>query len=346
MRHAGSLWLAVLLCVVSCIDADFARPSRVQTDRVLAITADPPVAGTDASPELRAVVVRDNGEPLLHDPALGTTLVWTACLVPEGLGGGGGGASSQYDGEGMQQGCGGAAALPLVTGADGSTRLPAGLLTQLVSDETLMPVASLLNIPVSLLRDALQRTGVIVTVQLQVMQEGEPALLAVKRVVLIDRLQRDVIGSNPPPPRWSMRLLGEDVDDARWLTGRGRTDRFTCDWEAEPLRVQTGRTYVLDPVNLQDANNGSDDDPEADDDWRESYEVVDLSGAFTTLQEQAYYAWFSTEGRLDQEQTTPPADEELWTAPATPGRTPLWLVVRDGHAGVSACRVDIDVVAR
>lgn len=326
------------LMLVSCIDADFARPSRVQTDRVLAVTVDPPVAGTDVSPELRALVVRDDGSALTHDPGQGTQLVWTACLVPESVPGLSG---MQYDGDGMQQGCGGAAGLPLITNTDGSARLPSGLLTQLVTDDTLTQVATALSIPVNLLRSVLQRTGVIVTVQLQVVRDGLPTLLAVKRVVLVDRPQALVTGSNPPAPRWSMRLRGEPAEDARWISGRSGVEPFTCEWEAEPLRVEAGRTYVLDPVNVP---NESDTTPEPD--WRESYEVVDLSGEFTTLREQAYYAWFATDGRLDQEQTTPPADEELWTAPSTTGATPLWLVVRDGHAGVSACRIEVEVAAR
>jgi len=336
MHRALTLWLVAML--VSCIDADFARPSRVQTDRVLAITVDPPVAGTDVSPELRALVVRDDGSALIHDPDQGTRLVWTACLVPESVPGLSG---MQYDGDGTQQGCGGAAGLPLITNADGSARLPSGLLTQLVTDETLTQVATVLSIPVNLLREVLQRTGVIVTVQLQVVRDDQPTLLAVKRVVLVDRPQREVTGSNPPAPRWSMRLLGTPAEEGHWISGRDRVEPFTCDWEDDSLRVEAGRTYVLDPINVP---NESDTNPEPD--WRESYEVVDFSGEFTTLQEQAYYAWFATDGRLDQEQTTPPADEELWTAPSTTGRTPLWLVIRDGHAGVSACRMEVDVEAR
>jgi hypothetical protein len=100
--------------------------------------------------------------------------------------------------------------------------------------------------------------------------------------------------------------------------------------------LQIGQTYVLDPVDVPDSDEGEVD-------WRERYEVIDLTGRFLTLSEQPYYAWYSNAGRLDQEQTTEPADEELWRAPSVPGRHALWLVVRDGHAGSSACRIDVAV---
>lgn len=321
------------LALVSCVDADFARPSLVQTARVLSMVADPPVLGVDVPTTLSAWVVTETGAPLSHDPSAGVTFGWTACLVPESVPGLQG---MQYDADGSQQGCGGAASIPLTTDDSGAARLPAGLLAQVVTGASLSSVAEILGLPVSLLMEALARTGVIVTVELRVEQPDQEPLIAFKRVVLRDSPHAEVIGSNPPPPRFSVRLRGEDETAATWISARDRAEPWQCTWEDAPRILQAGQTYVLDPVNVPDEREG-----EAD--WRERYEVVDLTGSFLTLREQPYYAWYSTAGRFDQEQTTEPADEELWRAPSTPGLHPLWLVVRDGHAGASACRIDLEV---
>ena len=35
---------------------------------------------------------------------------------------------------------------------------------------------------------------------------------------------------------------------------------------------------------------------------------------------------------------------QMWTAPAEPGPQAIWVVVRDGHGGSSACRLDVEVI--
>lgn len=326
------LWV---LALTSCVDADFARQSLVQTTRVLAVVADPPVAGVEVAPTFAALVVSETGAPLVHDPDAGVNFVWTACLVPESVPGLQG---MQYESSGSQQGCGGAPAIPLVVNEQGVGTLPAGLLAQTVTGESLASVAELLGLPLSLLTEALARTGVIITVELRVEIAGRDPLVAFKRVVLQDKPHAEVIGDNPPPPRFSLRARGQDEAFASWVSARDtdNSEPWRCDWEDTPLTLRAGHDYVLDPVNVPDSD-------EQESDWRERYDVIDLAGSFLTLTEQPYYAWYSTGGKLDQEQTTEPADEEIWRAPATPGVYPLWLVVRDGHAGASACRVDVTV---
>lgn len=332
-RRLATLAIGCVLALVSCVDTDFARPSLVQTSRVLAIVADPPVLGVDVPTTLSALVVNASGAPLSHDPNAGVTFVWTACLVPASVPGLQG---MQYDADGTQQGCGGATSIPLSTDASGAATLPAGLLDQVVAGGSLASVAEILGLPVSLLMEALARTGVIVTVELRVERPGREPLIATKRVVLRDLPQAEVIGSNPSLPRFSIRARDEDETTATWISGRDHAAPWQCDWEDAPRTLHAGETYVLDPVDVPDES-------EDEADWRERYEVVDLTGSFLTLSEQPYYAWYGTAGRFDQEQTTEPADEELWRAPSTPGVHPLWLVVRDGHAGVSACRIDVEV---
>lgn len=331
--RASVIALSVMLTLPACIDADFARPSKVQTPRVLAIVVDPPVVGVDTAANFIAMAVNVDGTPMEHDPAAGVVFDWHACLVSESVPGLGG---MQYDADGTQQGCGGARSIPMTVNDTGVATLPAGLLSQVLAGVSLESVGHVLGLPATLLLEALNRTGVILTVELRVVRDESDSLVAFKRVVLIDRPQSEVVGDNPPPPRFAIRELGADISEARWLSARGEVDRFECQWEGLPLRLQTNRSYVLDPIDVPDAEHN-----EAD--WRESYEVIDLTGRFATLREQPYYAWYATAGRLDQEQTTEPADEEIWRTPAAPGRYPMWVVVRDGHAGMSACRAEVEV---
>lgn len=332
--RALAIHLVLSTCLIaSCVDADFARESLVQTARVLSVVAEPPVAGVDVSPTFTALVVDKTGAPLVHDPDAGVTFAWSACLVPESVPGLQG---MQYEANGSQEGCGGAQSIPLAVDDQGTATLPAGLLSRAVSGASLSNVAELLGLPVSLLMEALARTGVIVTVELRVQVTGQPALLALKRVVLQDKPHADVIGSNPPPPRFSLRLRDQAESEASWVSARQVNEAWRCEWEGEALSLRAGRDYVLDPVDVPDTD-------ENELDWRQRYDVIDLTGAFVTLSEQPYYAWYSTAGVLDQEQTTEPADEEIWRTPTEPGVYPLWLAVRDGHAGGSACRIDLTV---
>jgi len=333
MRTLSLIMTVHALALISCVDADFARPSLVQTARVLAVVADPPVAGVDVPVTFSALVVTESGAPLLHDPDAGVTFSWTACLVAETVPGLQG---MQYDADGDQRGCDGAPSIPLMIDTSGAGTMPAGLLSQVVTGASLSTVAEILGLPVSLLMEAIARTGVIVTVELRVELPDQAPLIAFKRVVLQDRPHAQVIGTNPPPPRFSLRVRGEGDSSATWISARDHAEPWRCDWQGEPRTLRAGQTYVLDPVNVPDQAEGEVD-------WREDYDVIDLTGSFLTLREQPYYAWYATGGRLDQEQTTVPADEELWRAPSEPGDHTLWLAVRDGHAGASACSIDVEV---
>lgn len=146
--------------------------------------------------------------------------------------------------------------------------------------------------------------------------DGEVILEAFKRVVLTSR---PTPTTNPPPPRFR-------VGDA-WASGTD--EAFRCAWEASPAIVPIGAVATLTP--------------DLEEPWLESFPVLDLEGAVITGTEAAYYSWFSTAGDFTFDVTRSPGRETEWTAPETPGPRPLWLVVRDGHLGVSACRVDVDV---
>lgn len=146
--------------------------------------------------------------------------------------------------------------------------------------------------------------------------DGEVILEAFKRVVLTSRASTT---TNPPPPRF--RVAGA------WASGT--EGAFRCAWEDAPPIVAAGEAVTLAP------------DP--DEPWLESFPVLDLEGGVITGTEAAYYSWFSTGGDFDFDVTRAPRRDAEWSAPATPGPRPIWLVVRDGHLGVSACRVDVEV---
>lgn len=98
--------------------------------------------------------------------------------------------------------------------------------------------------------------------------------------------------------------------------------------------------------------------------WEETFPIFDFSGGLRTGHEGAYYSWYATSddsGNTMRDETTqapswdaPPLTPDLiadplqnneWTVPRTPGTYDLWLVVRDGHLGTSACHTTVTVVA-
>ena len=77
--------------------------------------------------------------------------------------------------------------------------------------------------------------------------------------------------------------------------------------------------------------------------WLEDYQVIDARGELQERTERAFYSWFSTGGEFDQNVTKSPLRNQIWRTPATPGTYPLWLVVRDGHGGASACDLEVEI---
>jgi hypothetical protein len=84
--------------------------------------------------------------------------------------------------------------------------------------------------------------------------------------------------------------------------------------------------------------------PDPDESWVQSYTVFRPDGSgLQTVPEGAYYAWLSTGGGFrDSGMEQAPAREGVWAPPelAEIGsiEVPLWIVVRDGHGGSSACK--------
>jgi hypothetical protein len=212
--------------------------------------------------------------------------------------------------------------LPSVEGVG----LLAGLVTRAAFDNVEALAESYGDrLPIDLVRRLAETAGFPATVELTVTAEdtGETLVRAFKRVTLTTRPER---GTNPPPPRFQ-------IGDA-WVGPVADGTPFLCAPEEAALEpLDAGSETVLSPA-------------EDDDAWREQYPILTIDGAIATVTEGAYYSWYATAGDLRQGKTSAPAREEIWTAPSEGGQEALWLVVRDGHGGTSACRIDVDVEAR
>lgn len=171
--------------------------------------------------------------------------------------------------------------------------------------------------PEHVVRYVYETVGLTLIARFTLRADGEVAMEGFKRFSLV---AAPTSLTNPPPPRFR-------VGDA-WVSARG-PDPFDCAPEAEPPRVPAGEAVVLAP--------------EPDEPWLETFPALDLEGDVITGVEDAYYSWFSVAGEFSFETTRPPGRTTEWTAPDTPGTYPLWLVVRDGHLGTSACRTLVSV---
>lgn len=149
---------------------------------------------------------------------------------------------------------------------------------------------------------------------------GEIVVEGFKRFVLTPRAE---VTTNPPPPRFAI--------DGRWVSARGG-DPLSCEPEGDAPEVVAGEVATLAP--------------DEDESWLETYPALDIEGRLVENREAAYYAWHSTAGEFSSAVTREPERAVEWTAPDEPGDYPIWLVVRDGHLGTSACRATVRVVAR
>lgn len=175
--------------------------------------------------------------------------------------------------------------------------------------------------PEDVVRLVYEEVGLTILVRFVMRAEDGAVLLeGWKRIMLSPR---DPPSTNPPPPRFSI--------GGRWVSARGG-DPFACVPEGEPPTVAVGDVVALVP--------------DLDESWLETYPALDLDGHPIEGTEAAYYSWFSTAGDFMFDVTREPYRDGEWTAPDEPGVLPIWLVVRDGHLGTSACRAEVVVNAR
>ena len=317
MMRARILTLLAVLVIGGCIENDFERPSKIFSHRVLAIVADKPEVAPGERVRISALVVDPEGERI-SDPA---RFEWRVCLRVElvpGLSG------MMFQDIEMDEGCGGWPDLTLFGHPDGSDFVLPALPE--ISDELLAMRAEMLgdDLPIDAIRRISEEIGFPIAIELTVRDPATGAELvrAFKRIILVEREDR---GTNPPGPRVWL--------DETFLRQSGASRPFECHTPGEDVLPQVRAGEVLDVR------------PDPDDEWwRETFPVIDLEGRIVEAKEGAYYSFFSTGGEFDDDVNSAPTRDTTWRAPEEPGIWPIWLVVRDGHAGTAACRMDVDVV--
>lgn len=312
------------LILGGCLSIDFDPPHLVKSPRILAMTVDPPEVAFGEDVLVETLLVDADGSDLTTAP--GVELRFMVCVSLRAIVS----AAGLGDG-GLTDDCGegGDDLVRLETGGDlppGTARLPASALLGLAEglmgaggepppggEQTLDPEIA------RTLAAAIALVGVPLRVRLEVWRDGEPILFGEKLFAIT---QREMPTTNPPPPRFA-------VGDT-WLSAR-EGDPHACVPEAgEAPVVEAGAEITMSPDENEEA-------------WLESYPAIDLSAELVINEESAYYAWFSTGGAFSADITQRPDRDVTWTAPEEPGTYPVWMVVRDGHLGISFCRADVIV---
>lgn len=306
------LLLPLLLCS-SCLSIpEFDEPSIVDRPRVLAIVAEPPEVAPGQTVELSAMLAAPTGEDIRDYPVR-----WSVCAAffTEIRG-------SQYGDEPQDQGCGPDAP----SFGDGPVAtLPGEVTAALFANLDLAAEAFGSLLPEDTVEAIRQEVGLPLLVEATVETEGR-VVRAAKRV-LVNGSGRS--HRNPPPP--SFELGGVAI-------GAVAGERFECRaTDGEPVRWPTGSEVELAPILI-----AGEEDPELEY-WVERYPILNARGEVVERAEKPFYSWFSTGGKFEQGVTEAPLRNEIWKTPELAGPTPLWLVVRDGHGGTSACMLEVEL---
>jgi hypothetical protein len=161
--------------------------------------------------------------------------------------------------------------------------------------------------------------GVPLLIDITVHADGK-LLRATKRVLFSENAEPH---SNPPAPEFT---FGNDLEV------RSDPEQPWACTSDEPLTTSVGKHVELAPAVIDGAEP-----------WAERYHIINARGEVEERKERAFYSWFAKSGGFESHVTRAPLRNQVWTAPQSPGRTRLWLVVRDGHGGESACGIDVQV---
>lgn len=305
LRTLASSWVVVVLALAGCTEG-LDPQSIVVTPRVLAIVAEPPESAPGVDVEVDAMI------SIPADVARPLTLRWQACLDPEEVLRASGFRGIEIPG---RPDC------DPQTLAPGEPYVVRGERTQALI-ETLRSFAMIGGFDPGLIEAVLGTAGLAYFVEVDVLDaSGDLVASAYKRVAMTTR---EPPTTNPPPPTFR---VGETA------IVQSDTERFACvAVDGATPRIAPGAEVELAPTLPE----GVEMEP-----WIETFPVFDYTGGLTTASENAYYTWFATAGAIGEHTTRPPDRETTWRAPAETGPQTLWLVVRDGHLGQSACRLDV-----
>jgi hypothetical protein len=299
-------WLALLSpMIAACVDLpEFPRASLIDRPRVLAIVAEPPEARPGQAVELA----------LLLAGASSAQVSWRACGAFDSFLGGG----SQYGEESDEEHCGSDRGETL---PDGETTLLSGELTERLFDDLELASAILGSaLPAQSVMTIRDQVGLPFLVEATIIADGK-MIRAVKRVLISERASAH---GNPPPPRFS--LAGQEIAALK-------SRRFACA-ALDGVTPREPPDRELELIPTLDAEQES---------WLEPYPVLTSRGELAQRSERALYSWFSTGGRFAEEMTRAPLRNQVWRTPERSGCHGVWLVIRDGHGGTSACGVDVAI---
>ncbi|HET8939406.1 MAG TPA: hypothetical protein VFN67_38435 [Polyangiales bacterium] len=301
-----NLWLLVLLAAVGCFDLpDFAQSSMIDRPRILAVVADPPeISPTRSDSTTLSILVAGAKEV--------SDVRWLACGMPSSFGTG-----NQYGENDGDSGCGNRA---IVLGEGERIEVPLEQARAFLNSDELARAALGAQLPAAVLEQVRTSIGIAATVQVEIKADNKH-LRALKRVLV---REQDHPGTNPPPPSFR---FGDTI-----VRSLGAQAPYRCAPGEGQLHAKRGETVSLSPV--------FDGDVEP---WLEEYNVMDARGVIDQRMEQAFYSWFTDQGALDDDMTRAPNRNNSWRAPDKSGCAHLWLVVRDGHAGATACSTQVAV---
>lgn len=329
--------MAAMCAVAAACTEPFEAKSIVLAPRILAIVAEPPEAAPGEDVRLSTMVAFPRAAPDARAPDV--ELRYRACpRLDDGVPGF---AGMQYGAVQDDRGCRGDApfVIQLDVAPDGTATLP-GALTAVAFDNLEAAAATYGDLlPAETLALIVETTGLPVAIEVDLYVDGAFVMRAFKRVLLT---RRETRGTNPPHPRFA-------VSDSYVQSRTPGTSPFVCVPESAAPIVEAAGVVELTPTRLrtdESADAGvADPNDVLDDDWRETFPVIDIRGELLEAHEGAYYAWFATGGHFTREETREPDPVTRWTPPDVHGELHhLWLVVRDGHGGTSACSAAVEVV--
>lgn len=335
LRLLAALALCGLaLAASACLNLpDFEDASIIRGPRVVAVFAEPPEINPGQSLELSLMLAGT-------DPDSEIEVRWSACGSFDGFGGGGG----QFGETQADEGCGGALSFDLGEGM--TATLPGALTSGLFDNLEVIAMTLGTALPPGVVDQIRKSVGIAFLVEARIRIDGK-LVRATKRVLISER---EAPHTNPPPPRF---MFG--VPDGAAIVTEPNDPRRCVREDGEPVVVRPGARVELAPltspvVDDGDGLDGTPLEPDAgtpadEETWLETYNILNSRGEVRERKETAFYSWYATGGDLSSGTTKSPLRNNLWTAPRAAGEHTLWLIVRDGHGGTSACELAVTVEA-
>lgn len=321
--------LGGLTLLTGCLE-DLPRPSKVDTLRTLAISAEPPEAGPGQTVALTALAVDvPDDRPISYR--------WAACLLPEraaGFFGGSNAANSGGGGYGLGDpgncvalvDAGDPEAIDLGSSPTAELPIPADFFDDLNIVKIAYGLPTDAEIPDILLTGLLAIAGMNLTVTLEI-RAGDDVVVTYKRV----NISLAFASGNTNPDGIAFALTASDSTDPIPTQGTVPSDNRCFVGEDDGTVTLKPGTWKISPVNIPDPGVKYQVilpalDPE------EPFELIET-------EETYFHSFFSTAGAFERDiikATTNTSGEWVIEAPLE-GPVQVWIVTRDGRGGASWC---------